>query len=1015
MSERIHKLQPDRTIQLRGFDHLGAAAAMHSATPGGFKVSGVFRDAADFAVLTLWDADNFFEHPSLKYLPDFRFGGLTLQFDVAYQNLMPLDCGKYATIDWPYLDAITPWGEPRQVRLSDHAEVVADPNEPAAAEFLIQGDNLEGFDRLTLWYLNLAFDYIVPGKVSTVWQYYASQPGQVHSVIIGERTYIYIEEAGVSSEQIAARLAARINGLEGGYEADPEIHATLGEDPGQLRLRTRLATGAEMSVSGSGQPVETLLHIQSSTVCAALAAQINGVDYEVAQTPFALHAEADGARLRIETVEGGFDANFITLYATWKNDRLRTAVREQRMSGGASTARLRVTLDFEALGLAEARTMWLTFAPRLAHGAAYEGAEWEAEFTNWSVTGPDEVKYLRFAGPESVTVHCASPLCTYTGPWEPVAGFYPDNAARRAFGPMSEVRVRLSCERTYELWLVTELGPEMPAAHWSVEGGPAGVLSLEAPTAAPFTARRRLSGPFPPGETEVTLSAPGGLGFVFSALEAVVAVEEPGSLTADARVSAALDYSTDHTFKLPPARILWMFERLGWTAPVNEYLGVFWWNERRREGGAPGSRVLTFAGEFAPGDQILIDIGGQVCGKSVFPGDSLETIVRHFAHLINATYVGVWAEAEAEALRLETRSSLPAYEYEIEVSLELESESTGEVSGAGLLTGGSMGQWMIDSEADHTLNRATRDWHADFYAVCAGRGLTVRTACSMELVNPPAEFAARFPDGAAVVTSVGFANLSSTHCAFNAPMLAFQKRVFRELAGLMTNAGLTPALQCGEFCWWYFSNWQESYPEGGMAFYDADTEAAALAALGRALHRFRHPTDGPQVNMGADANFLRNRLYSYAEGLMAHVRGDYPATQFEVLFPYDVNHPHPAGVHQLGGALNRHVNLPPEWENHANCGFDRFKLEALDFGAWSRDLELVRECLRFGRTLAWTGERLGLMTPVFRRGYPWEREVREALDMGYGEVHLWAFDHMCLYGMDGRERLGRRSGYQGGQ
>jgi hypothetical protein len=148
---------------------------------------------------------------------------------------------------------------------------------------------------------------------------------------------------------------------------------------------------------------------------------------------------------------------------------------------------------------------------------------------------------------------------------------------------------------------------------------------------------------------------------------------------------------------------------------------------------------------------------------------------------------------------------------------------------------------------------------------------------------------------------------------------------------------------------------------------------------------------------------------------MAHVRGDYPATQFEVLFPYDVNHPHPAGVHQLGGALNRHVNLPPEWENHANCGFDRFKLEALDFGAWSRDLELVRECLRFGRTLAWTGERLGLMTPVFRRGYPWEREVREALDMGYGEVHLWAFDHMCLYGMDGRERLGRRSGYQGGQ
>lgn len=148
---------------------------------------------------------------------------------------------------------------------------------------------------------------------------------------------------------------------------------------------------------------------------------------------------------------------------------------------------------------------------------------------------------------------------------------------------------------------------------------------------------------------------------------------------------------------------------------------------------------------------------------------------------------------------------------------------------------------------------------------------------------------------------------------------------------------------------------------------------------------------------------------------MAHVRGQFPEAQFEILFPYDVNHPHPAGIHQLGGALNRHVNLPPEWETEVNNGFNRFKLEALDFGAWSRDFDLMRECLRFGRTLGWPEGHLGLMTPVFRSGYPWEREVREALEMGYGEVHLWAFDHLCLYGMDGRDRMGRRSGYQGGQ
>ena len=82
----------------RGFDDLGASAAIHAATANSFKVSGVFRDPADFAVLVLYDADNFYEHPRLKYLPDTNFDGLTLAFDVYYTGLMPLDSPKFATI-----------------------------------------------------------------------------------------------------------------------------------------------------------------------------------------------------------------------------------------------------------------------------------------------------------------------------------------------------------------------------------------------------------------------------------------------------------------------------------------------------------------------------------------------------------------------------------------------------------------------------------------------------------------------------------------------------------------------------------------------------------------------------------------------------------------------------------------------------------------------------------------------------------------------------------------------------
>src|SRR3954447_18598817 len=160
MSERIYKLQPNRTIALRGFDDLGASAAIHSATSSSFTVSGTFRDTADFAVLNLYDADNFYEHPRLKYLPNFRFDGLTLTFDVRYSNLMPLDSPKFPTIDWPYLSVIRADGSTARIRLSDHATVVSGANTPASASFTITANGVVAYDRVTLWYGNLAFDYI---------------------------------------------------------------------------------------------------------------------------------------------------------------------------------------------------------------------------------------------------------------------------------------------------------------------------------------------------------------------------------------------------------------------------------------------------------------------------------------------------------------------------------------------------------------------------------------------------------------------------------------------------------------------------------------------------------------------------------------------------------------------------------------------------------------------------------------------------------------------------------------
>ena len=139
MSEAIYKLQPHRTMHLRGFDQRGAAAAMHSASATGFTVSGVFRDPADFAVVMLYDADDYFGHPRWKYLPDFDFAGVTLSFDLEYSGLQPIDCDLYPTIDWPYLDVVYADGSTGQIRLADYATPIAGSYAPAWAEFTLSG------------------------------------------------------------------------------------------------------------------------------------------------------------------------------------------------------------------------------------------------------------------------------------------------------------------------------------------------------------------------------------------------------------------------------------------------------------------------------------------------------------------------------------------------------------------------------------------------------------------------------------------------------------------------------------------------------------------------------------------------------------------------------------------------------------------------------------------------------------------------------------------------------------
>jgi len=876
-------------------------------------VSGIFRDPADFAVLVLHDADNFFEHPRLKYLPDTNFADLTLDFDVRYTGLMPLDSPKYPTIDWPYLDVIRPDGSSAKIPLFAHATQNGGTYTKAEATFTIEANGLEAYDRLTLWYLNYAFDYIVP--------------------------------------------------------VDPP-----------------LPTAAD--------------------VAAALAAQINGANWAALGALIPLRAEAQANNLRIIADRPGVDGNMITIYAVAKNERLGATQPSLKLQGGTSDAVWRVSLDFSALGIPDIRQMWLTFAPALANGAAFSDLEWQAEFTNWTVTGPEAVRALSVAGPGSVRVEEDDPWCSYTGDWTPVTGFYSMGQARRATAAGASITMTYSCAFTHDLYIGTSLTGDGGVAGLRLDGDAESDLDCALAVEPPVNTRRKVRSSVAPGLHSVALRLKNDKPFVFDFLEAAVPSDVPDPPEATTKIAPALDYSTDHTYKLPPARVLWNFDKLGFAGPMNEYIGVFWWNQRRRVNAVVPSVTVTFTGEFLPGDQVFLDIGGQVCGKSVFPNEDAALIARHFQYFLNGNYVGVWASAQDNVLTITARSPRPAYSFTFNAWKETTQNSSGTVTFIGSLQGGQPGQWVVDPTQSPALNRGARDWHRDFFLQCAARSREIVVAASMELVNPPAEFAARYPAGEPVETAVGFGSLVSTHCAFRSDVADHQKQVFRCVADLMAEALMVPNLQCGEFCWWYFTNRTEANPNGGMAYYDSETAAAAQSALGRPLHLFTGPDDDPAVNGSADATFLRNRLRDHAAAIRDYVRGLHPQAKFEVLFPYDVNHPTPAGVHALGGRLNRFVNLPVEWEAKATSGFDRLKLEALDFGAWSRDLDLVREAIRFPLSLNWPKDSLRHLLPIFRPAYPWEKECLTALGEGYSAVTLWAFDHVCLYGLALRPVIG---------
>ncbi len=1110
MSETIYKLQPDRTIHLRGFDGFGAAAALHHASPAGFQVTGVFRDQADFTVVILWDADDFFEHYSMRYLPDFDFSGMVLSFDVAYSGLQPIDSPKYNWIDWATLDCITSAGEPKYARLFDNAMLAGGTFTPASGTFHIQtGPNgIQPYDRLTLWLQNLAFDFIAPlpqsGAVASVeYQFFAGGNGTAHSITVDGRTYTHTESnpAGESSADVATALIAAVNAGTG----DPAVMAAAGIVANAVKLTVRPAAGGQtILVSASDNNASaTLYELAPANVAAALANSINQTDWGTLAPVSSIMASAagdgsltitaaragtvavngttvtwtGGARFpglqasdtiwlgtpstlsntgvtipgtmaphTVATVvspteltlsasagtqtaasylapRGGYDGNMITVLAQNKTDSLIAAEGSVKLQNGSSDAVWNVSLDFTALGIDQIRQAWLTLAPALTDAAPFADTEWSATFSNWTVHDPHGRRPLRIAGPGSTRIASADSATRYSRLWSRQLGFFSQGSAQVASAAGSSVQIRYYNHAAHDLYIGTSLYKDRGIVSISLDSDAPTSLDCYLNCEPSVQTRRLVRSGVAAGDHVVVITVTGqkhakgplwdadsaGTFFYFDYIEAAI----PGDVQAQTQTylaaAPALDYDTDHTYKQSPQRLLWNLYAMGFRGSVDEYIGVFWWNQRKRVL-SPGQQAfhtwaVTFSGTWADQETVTLTVGGTPMRKAVLPADTSLSIAQQFAAFVNETFVGVWSAvatgSTAATATLAVTTRTPSWNFDCTYRT---TSAGGAVSATGDLNAGDEGAWIIDDSVTPALNRAATDWHSDLFTEAASRGFQIVSAVSMELVNPPDDpangkvYAARFKDGTAVMTDTGFQSLNSTQCAFTPTVQAYQAEVCKELATLQSAAGLQPWIQFGEFLWWFFDWYPTSggNQHAGMAFYDAWTSAQAVTALARTLAYFDTINDDPSVNGYADANFLRELIKTHIDALRSVVLAAVPATHFELLYPYDVNYP-VTNAFGIGGRLNHYVNFPAEFAAKAGSGLDRIKMESLSFGEQEHNFEKQKVSIAFPFTApqSWPRDSVAYLVAIDNGTCAWQREYLYARDL-VALVNFWAFDHFVL-------------------
>jgi hypothetical protein len=691
-----------------------------------------------------------------------------------------------------------------------------------------------------------------------------------------------------------------------------------------------------------------------------------------------------------ETSRTGVNGNRLGVYGFLSGQRTESWTPAwQNFQGGTSPTSWRVQLDFsdlrntagERIPMHAVRKMRWTYSASLQPGA-FERAEFQVTVSNWQVTGSGR-KYS-VAAPGSIRWEESSKDFSYEGSWNEGYGNFSGGSIKYSVQPGAKAIATYSAPMAHDLYLGTRYSLNGADCSVSIDGEPATVYGLKIVDDDMLC--RVFLGSLPAGTHDIRISHSGveGESLYVDFIEAVRPTEDRPQLTGSSVLAVATDWDTDHSLALPAERTAWNLIALGLRGRVNHYVGALVFYELEKHEHVYASATVTFIGTpaFSALTEIRINRAGlPQTSETVYQhqsviGETAESVAKAFELLINNGSTAIWAESTGDRLAIWART-MGSGGNDLTVSGNpVAGDFTVSTSG---FSGGIDGYWRTDTTSEMKINRAARDWSRSFFAKLHQEGLDGTAAFSMELQHgdPSVEagLAQRYPSGNPVVLTT-----PALQTNFSPTSLLYWREVYREMAGLMAEAGLTPYLQFGEVQWWYFP-----YDGSGMPFYDEHTKNQFRIQHGFEMRIIPDGSVDPSM-FQEEAAFLAALIGNFTQEIIAHVRDLYPGCRFEVLYPTDVNE----------GAFNRVVNLPTEWSNATlNC----MKTESFTF-TFGRDLNKARGSMLFPFDSNFPRSKRSHLIGVSDARSSWLREADLAEGLGLDSVVLFALDQLCLIGYD---------------